>query len=119
MQHAREAVLVEQALHQRGIADVAPDEGDFAASDQRLEAADIGGIGHGIDHDQPVGGPRRTPAMHQILADEAGASGDQNAVHARPLLVRCLVLRFRSSHCIAGVSFANFGIKGALAIFDF
>ena len=87
MQHAREAVLVEQALHQRGIADVALDEGDLAAADQRLQAADVGGIGHGVDHDQAVGGSRRAPGMHQILADETGASGDQNAVHARPLLV--------------------------------
>src|SRR5689334_10988499 len=86
MQHAREAVLVEQALHQRWVADVALDEGDLAPRDQRLKAADIGGIGHGVDDDQAVVWARRAPGMHQILADETGASGDQNAVHSGPLV---------------------------------
>jgi len=42
---------------------------DAAICDQRLEASNIGRIGHGVDHDQPVGRPRRAPRMYQILAD--------------------------------------------------
>ena len=83
MGDARETVFVEQAAHQIGVADVALDENDAAIGDQRFEAADVGGVGHGIDHDQPVGGPRGAPRMHEILADEAGASGDQNPLHRK------------------------------------
>ena len=88
MSDAREFVLVEQAPHQRRIADVALDELDAAIRDQRFEAADIGRVGHGVDDDQPVGRPRRAPRMHQVLADETRAAGDQNALHGRPLMIR-------------------------------
>ena len=71
MRDAGEFVLVEQPPHQRGIADVALDELDAAIGDQRLEASDVGRIGHGIDDDQPVGRPRGAPRMHQVLADES------------------------------------------------
>ena len=54
----------EQTLHQRGVADVARYELDAAIGNQRLQAADIGRIGHGIDHGQAVGRPRRPPCMH-------------------------------------------------------
>ena len=81
MRHAGKFVFVEQALHQRRIADVALHELDAAIGDQRLQAADIGRIGHGIDHDQAVGRPRGAPCVHQVLADEARAAGDQNALH--------------------------------------
>ncbi len=76
-----EAVFIEQAAHQIRVSDVALDEGDAAIGDQRLEAADVGGIRHGIDHDQAVVGPCGTPRMHEVLADKAGASGNQNPLH--------------------------------------
>ena len=88
MGDAGEAVFIEQAAHQIRVSDVALDEGDAAIGDQRLEAADVGGIGHGIDHDQPVGGPRGAPRMHEVLADKAGAAGDQNALHPHLGLAR-------------------------------
>ena len=78
---ASEPVLVEQASHQCGVADVALDELNAAIGDKELEALEIGRIGHVVDHDQPVAGPRGSPCMHQILADEACATGDENAVH--------------------------------------
>ena len=81
MGDAGEFVLLEQPPHQRRIPDVALDEQDAAIGDQRLEAAEIGGIGHRIDDDQPVGRPRGAPRVHQVLADKAGAAGDQNASH--------------------------------------
>ena len=85
VQHARKRMFLEQALHQTRVADVALDEGDAAVGDQRLEAADVGGIGQRVEDHHAVVGTRRTPSMHQVLADEAGAPGDQNAMHGRLL----------------------------------
>ncbi len=87
MRHAGEFVLVEQTMHQRGVADVALDELDAAIGDQRLEASYVGRIGHGVDHDQPVGRPRGAPRMHQVLADKSRAARDQNALHWKPPLL--------------------------------
>ena len=83
MRHAGKLVFVEQALHQRCVADVALHELDGAIGNQRLQAADIGRISHGIDHGQAVGRPRGPPCMHQVLADKARAAGDQYAVHRK------------------------------------
>ena len=81
MRHAGKFLFVEQTLHQRRVADVALHERDAAIGDQRLQAADIGRIGHGIDHRQAVVGPGGAPRMHEVLADESRAAGDQNALH--------------------------------------
>ena len=81
MGDAGEFVFLEQPPHQRRIPDVALDEQDAAIGDQRFKAAEIGGIGHRIDDDQPVGRPRGAPCVNQVLADEAGTAGDQNALH--------------------------------------
>ena len=81
---ARELVLVEQPPHQRRIADVALDELNAAVGDQRFEAPDVGRVGHRIDDGQPVVGARGAPRMHEVLADETRASGDQNALHRCP-----------------------------------
>ena len=81
MGDAGELVFVEQPPHQRRVPDVALDEQDASIGDQRFEAADIGGIGHRVDDDQPVGRPRGAPCVNQVLADEARAAGDQNALH--------------------------------------
>ena len=76
MRHAGEPMLVEQAMHQRGVADVAFHELDAVTFDQRLEASDVGRIGHGVDDDQPVRRLRCAPRVHQVLPDKARAAGD-------------------------------------------
>jgi hypothetical protein len=81
MDNAREPVFLEQAAHQIRVADIALDENNAAVGDQGLEAADIGRIGHGVDHDHAVGRPRPAPGVHEILADETGTPRDQNALH--------------------------------------
>ncbi len=58
MEHARETVLVEQAPHQRGVADVALDEVKAAVRYQGLEAADIGRVSQRVDDDHAVFGTR-------------------------------------------------------------
>ncbi len=76
MRNAREPVLFEQATHQGRVADVALDELDAAAGDERFEASDVGCIGHRVDNDQLVGRPRCAPRMHEVLADKTRAAGD-------------------------------------------
>ena len=60
---AREFMLVEQPPHQRRIPDVALDELNAAIGDQRLQASDVGRVGHGVDDGQPVVRDARR-AMH-------------------------------------------------------
>ena len=55
-----------------------------AIGDDGLEATDVGGVGHGIDHGQPVSRSRGTPRMHQVLADKARTARDQNVLHRNP-----------------------------------
>ena len=101
MRHAGKFAFVEQALHQRRVADVALHELDTAIGNQRLQAADIGRIGHGIDHGQVVGRPRGSPRMHQVLADEARAARDQNALHRTPPVTKPQFRSFDRTWCAA------------------
>src|SRR5689334_10404513 len=64
----------------------------------------------------PTAATSRAPAIVAIGAERIGwvmPSRDVSGV-----VMGILVLRFRSSHHVAAPSFANFGIKGALANFD-
>ena len=87
MDDTHEFMLVEQPPHQRRIPDIALDEQDAVIRDQRFKTSQVCRVGHGIDDDQPVVGTRRAPRMHKVLADETGASGDQNAMHGNPWLL--------------------------------
>jgi hypothetical protein len=81
MRDPREFILLKQPPHQRGIPDVALDEHDAAVGNQGLQASNVGGVGQGIDDDQPVGRARGAPGVHQVLPDEARTPGNQNALH--------------------------------------
>src|SRR5262245_39439656 len=81
MRDAAETMFVEQAADQRGVVDVALDESDAPLGNKRLDAAQIGRIGDGVDDYQPIGGSRGAPGMQQVLADETGAAGNQDSMH--------------------------------------
>src|SRR5262249_44655921 len=70
---------------QRGIVDAASDKLNLSAGDQRLEAADIGRVGDGVDHRELVVRTCSAPRVNQVLADETGPTADQNASHQSPI----------------------------------
>jgi len=70
MGDARESMLLKTAAHQVGVTDVAPDEGYVVRRRSAPRGLGIGRVGHGVDYDQAVVGPREGATHARDLADE-------------------------------------------------
>src|SRR6478609_6428025 len=72
----------------------------------------------GIADDRDVGLAGKVANLLLLLATATAASPSENYEKRVQKSGDVLVSRFRSSHHCAAQSFANFGIKGTLAIYD-
>jgi hypothetical protein len=73
------AVLGQQLVHQRPVADVALHQGVTGVAAQGGQILWVAGVGQGVQgHHGLAGGLWRTePVEHKIAADEAGAASDE------------------------------------------
>src|ERR1022692_367301 len=80
MQERVDLVLREQCAHGRLVADVAAHEQIARIALETGEVFDVAGIGQRIEHDHPARIAARQPMTHEIRADEAGPTGDQDVM---------------------------------------
>ena len=73
------AVLRQQRRHERAVADVAAHELMPGIAGQRLEVAQVAGVGEQVEIDHRLPG-RGEPVQHEVGADEAGTAGDEDHV---------------------------------------
>src|SRR5690606_38051641 len=73
------AMLAQQGVHQRAIADVAMDEDMVVVPLQRRQGVDVAGVGERVEVDHAVAGGHRLE--HEVPADETGTAGDKPGLH--------------------------------------
>lgn len=73
-----ERSVAQQRKHAIAFADVAMFELDGGYS---VEVGAVAGVGERVEHDDDVVWMALTPATHEVYADEAGATGDEQTSH--------------------------------------
>ena len=76
---------VDELGDERGVADVAVDEREPLVAHHVGEVLEVAGVGERVERDHLVPGLRQEVADH-VRRDEAGAAGDENALHGRPIV---------------------------------
>ena len=80
------AVLCQQAVNQRAVADVAMDEGVARVAVQAGQVLAVAGVGQRVQGDDGLcaGVGRGQPVENEVAADEAGTAGDEEGHERGP-----------------------------------
>src|SRR5690606_26013673 len=73
------AMLAQQGVHQRAIADVAMDEDMVVVPLQRRQGVEVAGVGERVEVDHALPGGQRLE--HEVPAEETGSAGDKPGLH--------------------------------------